>query len=63
MAPKRKKRGGGNTPEWWRILRIVLIVGLFMVLFAAGTIAGVITSYSKNLPDINRMADYQPERT
>ncbi|GAC1497787.1 MAG: PBP1A family penicillin-binding protein [Vulcanimicrobiaceae bacterium] len=36
---------------------------MFVALFAAGTVAGVIASYSKNLPDINRMADYQPRRS
>lgn len=60
IVPKRAKK---ETPEWWRVLRVVLIAGLFVILFAAGTIAGVVGSYSKNLPDINRMADYQPERS
>ncbi|MDP9018617.1 MAG: PBP1A family penicillin-binding protein, partial [Candidatus Eremiobacteraeota bacterium] len=58
-----RKRKKAPAPGWWRVLRVVLVVGLFMILFAAGTIAGVIGSYSKNLPDINRMADYQPERS
>ena len=58
-----RKRKTTETPGWWRILRVVLVACLFVVLFAAGTIAGVIGSYSKNLPDINRMADYQPERS
>jgi len=48
---------------WWRVLRVILLVVFFVGLFAVGTIAGVIASYSKNLPDINRMADYQPERS
>ena len=34
-----------------------------MVLFAAGAFAGIVASYSRNLPDISRMADYQPSRT
>jgi penicillin-binding protein 1A len=65
MATKRvvRTRAKKETPGWWRVLRVVLIAGLFVVLFAAGTIAGVIGSYSKNLPDINRMADYQPQRS
>ncbi|PZR58524.1 MAG: penicillin-binding protein [Candidatus Meridianibacter frigidus] len=59
----RRRRRKPVAPTWWRVLRVVLIVAFFVVLFAAGTIAGVISSYSKNLPDINRMADYQPERS
>ena len=51
------------APMWWRIVRVCLIAVFFVALFAAGTIAGVIASYSQNLPDINRMADYQPERS
>jgi len=40
------------------------VTTLFLaVLFAAGTIAGVVYSYSRNLPDINRMADFQPSRS
>ncbi len=31
-----------------------------VVLFAAGTIAGIVAAYARNLPDISRMADYQP---
>jgi penicillin-binding protein 1A len=36
---------------------------LLCVLFAAGVVAGIVASYSRNLPDISRMADYQPSRT
>ncbi len=60
----RKRRGTrSKTAPWWRVMRIMLVAVLFVALFAAGTIAGVIASYSKNLPDINRMADYQPRRS
>ncbi|HKU81515.1 MAG TPA: PBP1A family penicillin-binding protein [Candidatus Tumulicola sp.] len=31
-----------------------------IVLFAAGTVAGIVAAYARNLPDISRMADYQP---
>lgn len=31
-----------------------------LVLFSVGAIAGMITAYARNLPDISRMADYQP---
>lgn len=39
-----------------------LATGFLAALFAAGTVAGVVYSYSRNLPDINRMADFQPSR-
>lgn len=35
---------------------------LLGVLFVAGLLAGIVASYSRNLPDISRMADYQPAR-
>ena len=44
-------------PRW---LRGTLVVLLLLVLFAAGTIGGIVYAYSRNLPDISRMADYQP---
>ncbi len=46
-----------------RLLRILLVVVLLAVLFAAGSIAGIVAAYSRNLPDISRMADYQPARS
>jgi penicillin-binding protein 1A len=36
---------------------------MFGVLLGAGIVAGLVASYSRNLPDINRMADYQPSRS
>jgi len=45
-----------------RIVYVTFATLFLLVLFAAGTIAGVVYSYSKNLPDINRMADFQPSR-
>ena len=55
---KTKRKGGSNAA---RSMRVFLIVAALLVLFAAGTIAGVVAAYSRELPDINRMADYQPE--
>jgi penicillin-binding protein 1A len=49
---KQKRRGRG--------LRIALAVIFLLFVFAVGTIAGMVASYAKNLPDIGRMADYQP---
>jgi penicillin-binding protein 1A len=34
-----------------------------LVLFAVGTVAGIVAAYARNLPDISRMADYQPAST
>jgi penicillin-binding protein 1A len=48
----RRKRAG----TW----RGVLVALLMVVLFAAGTVAGIVAAYARNLPDISRMADYQP---
>jgi penicillin-binding protein 1A len=47
----------------WLLVRTLFVLLFFGVLLAAGVIAGIVTSYSKDLPDINRMADYQPSRT
>ena len=44
-------------------MRIVGLVAMFAVLLGAGIVAGLVASYSRNLPDINRMADYQPSRS
>jgi penicillin-binding protein 1A len=42
-------------------MRGALIFVLIVVLFFAGLIAGIVAAYSRNLPDISRLADYQPE--
>ncbi len=46
-----------------RVFRIVGLVVMFGALLGAGIVAGLVASYSRNLPDINRMADYQPSRS
>lgn len=46
-----------------RAVRGILVALLLIVLFAAGTLAGIVAAYSRNLPDISRMADYQPARS
>ncbi len=46
-----------------RILRYVAVALFLIVLFLAGSIAGLVAAYSRNLPDISRMADYQPARS
>jgi len=46
-----------------KALRALAVFLLLLVLFAAGSIAGIVAAYSRNLPDISRMADYQPARS
>lgn len=46
-----------------KFLRIAAITLLLIVLFVAGSVAGIVSAYSRNLPDISRMADYQPARS
>ncbi|MDQ2663004.1 MAG: PBP1A family penicillin-binding protein [Candidatus Eremiobacteraeota bacterium] len=55
--PKRPRSG------FARGARVALVVVFLFVLFAAGTVAGMVAAYSRNLPDISRMADYQPARS
>jgi penicillin-binding protein 1A len=45
-----------------------IVFGFFATIFvlilcAAGTVAGLVYTYSRNLPDINKMADFQPSRS
>lgn len=56
--PRRKRRS--EAGQVWRGL---LIAALMLVLFAVGAIAGMVAAYGRNLPDISRMADYQPAST
>ncbi len=64
--PRGAVRGSGKKrqpPPASRFFRIVGLVVLFGALLAVGIVAGIVASYSRNLPDINRMADYQPSRS
>ncbi len=36
------------------------MTALLLALFALGAVAGMVAAYARNLPDISRMADYQP---
>jgi penicillin-binding protein 1A len=56
---KGKKRGS----VFGRIVKSLGVLVLFAILLAAGIVAGIVASYSRNLPDINRMSDYQPSRS
>ncbi|GAC1299536.1 MAG: PBP1A family penicillin-binding protein [Vulcanimicrobiaceae bacterium] len=61
IATRRKKRR--RLSVFGRIVYGTIATIFLVALFAAGTVAGVVYSYSKNLPDINRMADFQPSRS
>jgi penicillin-binding protein 1A len=52
---RRRKRS--HRGAFWRGL---LVATIMLVIFAVGTVAGMVASYARNLPDISRMADYQP---
>jgi penicillin-binding protein 1A len=52
-----RKKSNANAK---RVLRGIGVALLLLALFAAGTIGGIVAAYSRNLPDISRMADYQP---
>ncbi len=43
--------------------RFLFITGFFLLLLAGGVVAGIVAAYSRNLPDITRMADFQPSRS
>ncbi|HVN68187.1 MAG TPA: PBP1A family penicillin-binding protein [Candidatus Binatia bacterium] len=55
MSTQKRKVGRAG-----RIARGIGIALLMLVLFTLGSVAGMVASYARNLPDINRMADYQP---
>jgi len=57
-----RRRGRRRLSTFGRIVYGVLTLAFVAVLFVAGTIAGMVFSYSRNLPDINRMADFQPSK-
>ena len=60
IGARRRKRRRLST--FGRILYGTLAFAFLVVLFVAGTVAGVVYSYSRNLPDISRMADFQPSK-
>jgi len=46
-----------------RLFRTLFALLLLALLFSAGILAGIVAAYSRNLPDITRMADLEPSRT
>lgn len=56
-ATRRKRK-----PAYARVLRALFVAVFLCALFFSGLIAGAVSAYSRNLPDISRLADYQPAR-
>jgi penicillin-binding protein 1A len=56
---RRRKRRSAAVRFWRGLATTVFLLALF----AIGTIAGMVAAYGRNLPDISRMADYQPAAT
>jgi penicillin-binding protein 1A len=61
IAGRRQRRR--RLSLFGRIVFMTLTLAFLGVLFVLGTMAGIVYSYSRNLPDINRMADFQPSRS
>jgi penicillin-binding protein 1A len=59
-ARRRRRRRMGVLG---RVLTALLTLAFLVVLFAVGGVAGIVYAYSRNLPDISKMADFQPSRT
>jgi penicillin-binding protein 1A len=57
---KRKAMRKKSASNARRVLRGIGIALLLVLLFLAGITGGIVAAYSRNLPDISRMADYQP---
>jgi penicillin-binding protein 1A len=60
---RSRKRPPTGPSGAGRVFRILGLIVMFGALLGAGIVAGLVASYSRNLPDINRMADYQPSRS
>lgn len=52
-----------SRPAWLKVLRFAVVAAFLLALFFAGTVGGMVAAYSRNLPDISRLADYQPARS
>jgi penicillin-binding protein 1A len=59
----RRRRRTSKPSLVARIAGGIAVALLLAALLAVGIVAGVVSSYSKHLPDINRMADLQPSRS
>src|ERR1700680_172953 len=63
MSSVQRRRRNKYLTIAGRVLGAVFALVFVIVLFAMGTVAGLVYTYSRNLPDINKMADFQPSRS
>ncbi len=56
---RRKRR----LSPFGRLIYSLVSLAFVAILFAGGLVAGIVYAYSRNLPDINRMADFQASRS
>ena len=61
--PVKAKKPKRPVRPWRRAFTILGVFAIFLALGSVGVVAGIVASYSNDLPDINRMADYQPSRS
>jgi penicillin-binding protein 1A len=61
IAVRRRRRR--RISMLGRFFFVGFATAFIALLFAAGTVAGIIYSYSQHLPDISKMADFQPSRS
>ncbi len=58
---RRRRKPATKTPRKRRaVWRTLALAVLFIAFASAGLLGGMVAAYSRNLPDISRMADYQP---
>ncbi|MGH7748102.1 MAG: transglycosylase domain-containing protein, partial [Candidatus Dormibacteria bacterium] len=61
IAMRRRRRRRSSLVV--RFFSWALALVALAILFALGLVAGIVYAYSRHLPDISRMADFQPSRT
>ncbi len=61
MAPRRRRPKRFSL--FGRFVFVLFSIVFLAVLVAGGLVAGIVYSYSRHLPDISRMADFQPSRS
>jgi penicillin-binding protein 1A len=61
LAARRRRRR--TLDAMWRTLWALLALAFLLLLFAVGIVAGIVYAYARHLPDISKMADFQPFRT
>ena len=58
----RKRPQAKKRPLWFRLLKALLLTGFVCFLLAVITVASGVWYYSRDLPDINTIDDYQPKQ-